>query len=159
MSQKAKITAVMSSFITDKGLKFDGAVVFTKEQKTEIGDLLALMHRNGEIDIGSEKERKDPAKYFRSTVSNYCRKDERFNGGIDYEPKTKKGPRKSKELTALEGLLAAVSLGSDQAVIAQVQAELDARLAIDAAEKNKDKEINLTHLDPAMAEIALLLKK
>lgn len=153
MSQKEKICAAINSYIADKGLKFDGKIDLTTEQRGHVTSILVELFKQGVVEIKSDKERPNPKKYFAGAVSNYLRKDPQYNNGNKYapDPDKLKGPRKSKKIQEMEKLLAAVSLGSDAEVIKQVQAELDTMIT--EAATTKVVTIDIEHIPESLRHL------
>ena len=147
------ICSVIRGYIKDQGLKFDGKVDLTSSQKGDVIGIMVNLFTQGRVEIKSDKERGDPKKYFTGSVNNYLRKSPEFNGGNKYEPATKKGPRKSKEVQELEKLYAAVCLGNDTEVQDAVKLELDLALEVDAAKKNKTEAIDVNHIPESLRHL------
>jgi len=150
MSQKEVVYKVICGFINDKGIKkVDGKVVLSKEQKKEVVKIMVELTKLGEVEIKSEKESKEPKKYWGGCVNNWLRKDERL-AGCKYEPTYRKGSRKPKEVVEMEKLLTAVKLGGNEEVIKNVEDELESikeRLSKKKVEINPELiPENLRHL-------------
>jgi hypothetical protein len=98
----------------------------------------------------------DPAKalgYARSLVANWMSKDTRLNGGEKYAPKTKRGPQvKDERLRTLkESHKSLIAHQADPALIAKVEAAMQARQAEVQAEKS---QANVPSLDETLASLA-----
>ena len=153
MSQKEMICSVIRGYIKDQSLKFDGKVELTSVQKGDVIGIMVNLFEQGGVEIKSDKERGNPKKYFTGSVNNYLRKSPEFNGGHKYEPATKKGPRKSKEVQELEKLYDAVCLGNDQEVQDAVRIELDLAIEADAAKKSKTTAIDAEHIPESLRHL------
>jgi hypothetical protein len=113
---------------------------------------------SGECEHGNESIRtdeKDAKTYAKAVVNNYLKKDKELNGGVKYEPKTKRGPIvKDPELKELKKVLKALEANNaDPTLIGQVQERITAKEAEIEAGKAKDK---LPSLEDAMATLAKL---
>lgn len=125
---------------------FDGAVELTKDQRSEVIELVTQGLLKGEIEMKDEARAKHDTEakmrtYTNGLVSNWLRKDLRLNGGEKYEIKNKgsragSGDKVIKELKKLRSTL------TDEAQIAAVNAEIDKRMAVIKAEKAKSIEID-----------------
>ena len=143
MSQKETVFNTIVSYCADKKIKREGKLTtLTKEQKGEVVGLMVELTKQGVVEVKSEKERKDLKKYWNGCVGNWLKKDTRLNGGDDYKPKTKKGPRVSGEVRELTKLLDAVKLGGNEEAVAEVTKELDKQLLKESAAKSKDDAVN-----------------
>ena len=159
MKQVEAVINVVTSFTADNSIAFElngPKVEFTKPQIESMTLMLVASYNAGDITINSAKSAAAPAKYLRSMLKNHLRKDERLNGNVDYEKDVKKEGKKritDPTLKELKKLFAAVSLGNDEKVTAEVKAALDAQEAKVAAEKSKTSEIDAAHIPAELQHI------
>lgn len=87
------------------------------------------------------------SKYVSGLLSNWTRKDERLNGGIDYEPKNP-GSRAGSSDPQLKALkqLALKFKGTEKAV--EIQKHITSRSAVIATEKAKKVTVDISVLSP-----------
>jgi hypothetical protein len=148
MKQKDAVRIALLA-AAEQGLEGDAATTFAVEQVKA-----GLM--TGEI--GHSKGFTDEAKaksYARSLIANWRKKDKELTGGVPYVPATRRGPQVKDE--TLKKLLAAKkSLEAnkqDPALIAQVEAKIQERRDVLAAEKASSK---VQSLDETMATLESL---
>ena len=75
----------------------------TREQIEECAHELCAMTHDGKVEVKSEQA--DLLKYWKTTVRNWLRRDERLNGGVKDEPKFKRGPKESKQIKATRSFI------------------------------------------------------
>lgn len=113
---------------------------------------------NGECDHGSptiRTDEKEAKSYAKSVVGNYLKKDKDLNGGVKYEPKSKRGPIvKDPELKELKVVLKALEANkADTNLIYAVQTRIaDKEIEIEASKTTS----KLPSLDDAMAILTKL---
>lgn len=113
---------------------------------------------SGDIEHRDESIRTDEKRarsYAKSLTSNHFKKAKEINGGVKYEPATKRGPvvkdQRLKDL--IESLKALKANNADMNLISQVEAAAEARRAEVDAEKSKSK---LPSIEDTMAKLAEL---
>lgn len=112
----------------------------------------------GDIEHRDESIRSDEKRcksYARSLVGNHFKKAKEINGGVKYEPTTKRGPlvkdQRLKDL--MESIKSLKANNADMTLISQVEAAAEVRRAELEAEKSKSK---LPSMEETMAKLAEL---
>ena len=113
----------------------------------------------GDIDYRDQEyiqQPKNAMSYAKSVVHNYHKKNPEMNGGVKYEPATKRGPLvKDPTYKSLKGNLKVLeSQGGDLALIAATKARMTEIEALEKASKPATK--NTKTLQEALAELAEL---
>lgn len=113
---------------------------------------------SGECEHGSptiREDEKEAKSYAKAVVGNYIKKDKDLNGGVKYEPKSKRGPIiKDPELKELKVVLKALEANkADTNLIYAVQTKIVEKEAAIEANKATSK---LPSLDDAMAILTKL---
>lgn len=112
----------------------------------------------GDIDHGSatiKTDEKEARSYAKAVTHNYFKKAKELNGGIKYEPTSKRGPIvKDPELKDLKTALKALEANqADMGLISQVKDRISSKEAEIQASKAQSK---LPSLDQAMETLAKL---
>lgn len=148
MKQREAVFAAIEAGQT-QGLTGDELRAFAVEQVKQ--GLMAgqISHSKGQLDEAKAQS------YARSLYSNWTKKDDRLNGGVKYEPKTKRGPLvKDEQLKALKANLDSLKAHSaDADLIARVEAAYNARKEQVQAEKAASK---VQSLDETLASLQAL---
>ena len=169
-NQREAVYSATKGVLSDAGIKFeDGgeiSSVMTDELRAKVTAIVCAGFKQGEIELKDTPSNKDKlttesklSSYVSGLISNWYRKDKRFNGGVSYEP-TNPGSRAGQgdpQLKALRQLHKQFN-GVDAEKAKQIQGHIDARLAIVAAEKVKKVDIDLSAL-PENLLITLGIKK
>lgn len=148
MKQKEAVFAAIT-LATTQGLEGDSAHDFAVEQ-VKLGLMSGeVEHSKGNLDEKSAKS------YAGSLISNWKKKDTRLNGGLKYEPSTKRGPQvKDERLKELNDNLKALKAHSaDMTIVSRVETAIEARRAELNAEKSASK---VQSLDDTFASLAAL---
>jgi hypothetical protein len=147
MNQREAVYKATMGVLTDASIKFEdgGKIesVMTDTLRAKVTAIVCAGFKKGEVefkDTISNKEKLTTdsklSSYVSGLISNWYRKDKRFNGGVSYEP-TNPGSRAGQgdpQLKALRQLHKQFN-GVDADKAKQIQSHIDARLAIVAAEK------------------------
>lgn len=148
VNQKEGVFNAVSAFCAENDieLRSDEAFKPTKEQRKTITHMVAVAMHAGEIELSEAASNKYNSlelkeKYCSGLVSNWLRKDERLNGGVEYEIKNPgsragNGDEVVRELRKLRKTL------TDADQKAEVDAEIDKRLEAIKAKKAQSVEIN-----------------
>lgn len=133
------------------------SVSLTKEQRSEVIELVTESIMNNETDFSAEAKAKHDTRekvktYVNGMVSNWLRKDTRLNGGSKYETKNP-GSRAGQGDEQLRNLKALMSMLTDADQKAAVQAEIDKRIAELQAAKAKTVTINVDAIPEALRHL------
>jgi hypothetical protein len=104
--------------------EFDSAVSLTKDQKAQVRQMLFEGFRAGEISIDREYDDKGLNNYIGGLISNWLKRDTRFNGGVAYVAKNK-GSRTDPQIKEMTKLLNSAELSDEQKEL--VKATIEAR--------------------------------
>lgn len=146
VNQKTGVFNAVCSVLDQES--FDSAVELTKEQRSQVIEIVTNGFMANEIDMSDAARVKHdtPAKmktYTNGLVSNWLRKDKRLNGGQQYKVKNP-GSRAGSGDAVIKELKKMQSTFTEQEHIDAVQAEIDKRLAVIKAEKAKNIEIDMS---------------
>lgn len=158
MNQREAVYSATKSVLEDAGINFDDGTniddVMTKELRASIQMIVVEGFRAGNIEFkdtpaNQEKLSNEPKlnSYVSGLVSNWFRKDKRFNGGQTYKP-TNPGSRAGQgdpQLKALRQLHKQFT-GVDEDKSAQIKSAIDSRVSEIQAEKAKDIKIDISIL-------------
>ena len=164
MSQREAVYKATLGVLTDAGIKWeDGgeiASVMTDDLRSKITAIVVEGFKADKIELkDTESNREklaDDSKlnaYTSGLISNWYRKDKRFNGGKTYKP-TNPGSRAGQgdpQLKALRQLFKQFD-GVDADKAAEIKKHIDARIAELAAEKAKKVEINVNAIPDELKE-------
>ena len=158
MNQREAVYKATRSVLADAGVKFeDGgniATVMTDELRAKITAIVSGGFKAGTVELKSTPSNQEKLatdsklnSYVSGLISNWFRKDKRFNGNVSYEP-TNPGSRAGSGDPQLKALrqLHKQFLGIDDAKATEIQTHIDARLAIVSAEKVKKVNIDYSTL-------------
>ena len=162
-SQRDAVYTAIHSVLADHNVEFEdgGDVdsVLDKDMKSAVQAILCEGFKSGAIAFettpqNAEKLASDTKlkSYVSGLVSNWIRKDKRFNGGVTYQAKNP-GSRAGSGDETLKTLRALMKKFAGTDKVPAIQKEIDARLAFLA--ESKSKEVTLTEeqiskLDPAL---------
>jgi hypothetical protein len=153
MSQKAAVFAAVSDVLGT----FSGATELSTDQRKEVIASVMKGFEAGTVELSAEAAAKydTPAKlksYTQGLVSNWLRKDTRLNGGAKYEAKNP-GSRAGTGDQTVKALRALRSTLTDNDQMAEVDAEITARLAAAKASKTKTTDINIEALPESLRHL------
>lgn len=162
-SQREAVYNAIHSVLADHEITFEdgGNVdeVLTKDMKASVQAILCEGFKSGAIEFektpsNQEKLASDSKlkSYVSGLVSNWIRKDKRFNGGVTYVAKNP-GSRAGSGDETLKTMRALMKkfAGTDKAT--EIQKHIDARVAELAAAKTKEvtlTEEQISKLDPEL---------
>lgn len=158
MKQSQAVYQATQSVCEEHGIEFaegmDFKEVFNTDQRAQVIELVTDMLINGQADFSDKAKAKYDTRdkvrgYVSGMVSNWYRKDQRLNGGVQYKPKNP-GSRtgsQDEEVKNLKLLIKSGQLDEDGVKIAQ--ARLDERIAEIKASKAQ-VDINFDALDPEL---------
>lgn len=154
MKQKDAVYEAVTSVLAENGISFeDGTDVkphMTRELRSQVSMILIAGFTSGKIDYSGDLPDESGLKeYVSGLVSNWVRKDPRFNGNTKYTPKNP-GSRAGQGDEQLKNLKLYLATKSDPADRAEVQRYIDARVAELAAEKAKSVQVNTSILPEAL---------
>jgi hypothetical protein len=159
MKQREAVYSATKSVLADAGIKFeDGAdisLVMTEGLRSKITAIVCGGFKAGTVDLKDTPSNKTKLSsepelnsYVSGLISNWFRKDIRFNGGVSYEPKNP-GSRTGSTDPQLKALrqLHKQFLGVDAEKATQIQGHINSRLAMIATDKvKKAASIDLTSI-------------
>ena len=164
MSQRDAVYQATHNVLTENGVDFeDGqniASVMTDEFRGQVHAIVCESFTSGKVsfnDTPSNQEKlNNPSKlssYVSGLISNWYRKDKRFNGGTTYVPKNpgSRAGQGDAELKALRALHRQFS-GVDETKATMIQERIDARLTVIQAEKAKKIAVDLSALPAELIE-------
>lgn len=146
ISQRQGVYNAVEAFLKEHGREIDPeskVVLATAERKAVIAMLVSATEA-GELTVKSEKARADLPKYWDGTLSNWLRKDERLNGGVEYQPKNpgSRAGAGDEELKNLKLLLKQVEAAGNEKGIEEVKEAIEARKAAIIQEKAAKIAVN-----------------
>ena len=170
MSQRDGVYSATRGVLADAGIKFEdgGQIgsVMTDELRAKVTAIVCGGFKAGMIELKDTPSNKEKltteaklSSYVSGLISNWYRKDKRFNGGVSYEP-TNPGSRTGQGDPQLKALrqLHKQFLGVDADKAKQIEGHMNARIAVIAAEKIKKVDIDYSTI-PSDLLITLGLKK
>jgi hypothetical protein len=138
MKQKEAVLAAITSVLAEEGaIGLDGSSVsglLTKSVRSQITTILVTQFEAGEIDMkpafAAKINGNTPAlrAYVSGLISNWVRKDEQLNGGVEYTPKSP-GSRKGQGDPALKALRQLFSEATSLEDKDEIQVYINARVA------------------------------
>lgn len=153
MSMMNQKEAVFNAICNVTGHK-DGKLVISPEQRKQVNMILFDGFRAGEIELDKDYTDSELKSYVSGLQSNWIRKDKRFNGGVQYQPKNP-GSRAGSGDPQLKNLKVLLSTLTDDADRAEVQGYIDARHAEIAA----TKQTATVNFDALPADLAAKFRK
>lgn len=162
MKQSDAVYQATHQVLKEKGIKFEDGMNVKEFMNTDLRKAIIEIVTegifSGRVDFSEGAKAKYPTredirtKYVGGLVSNWHRKDERFNGGTKYVP-AKPGSRTGQgdaEVKNLRLLLKSGKLNTEQSKL--VQGRLDTRLAEISAAKAKSVDIDFSALPADLVE-------
>ena len=167
-NQREAVYAATHSVLSDAGIDFeDGnniSDVMTQDLRGKVHAIVCESFRQGEVSFketsaNTEKMENDTKlkSYVSGLISNWFRKDKRFNGNTVYQPKNpgSRAGQGDATLKALRGLHKQFS-GVDDDKAALIQTQINERLSIIASERAKKVTVDLSVLSPELlAELGI----
>lgn len=168
MKQSEAVYKATMSVLSDNSIHFEdgGKIedVMTKELRANVHAIVCESFKSGSVefkDTASNREKLSNdsklSQYVSGLISNWYRKDERFNGGVKYQPKNpgSRAGQGDPTLKALRQVLRQFE-GVDEEKTARIQEEIDTRLAVLRTERAKKVTIDITQLPTHLiAELGL----
>lgn len=108
--------------------EISGTVSLSKAQLTEVYSKVMLAFQSGQTVHTKNPDEAALRKYIPGLVNNWLRKDSRLNGGTKYQTK-KPGSRSGSGDESVKAMRTLLSVTTDPAVKAQIQAAIDERIA------------------------------
>ena len=133
MSKMKQKDAVFQAILNVTGFAGEGKCAPTKEQRAQISAILVEGLKSGSIELSREYSESDLKGYVSGLLSNWLRKDVRFNEGMKYVPKSP-GSRQGSSDPQLKALKQLMTTDITDAEREEIQGYIDARM----------KEINAT---------------
>lgn len=163
MTQRAAVYAAVMSVLSDKGIAFeDGdslSEVMTDEIREAVHGIVVEGFRSGSVtfeDTPSNREKmSSEAKlngYVSGLLSNWFRKDTRFNGGEKYTPKNP-GSRAGQGDAQLKTLRALAKQYAGTPKADEIQGFITKRLEVLAAAKKKEVALTPEQIAALPAEV------
>ncbi len=161
MKQSEAVYQATHQVLKEKNIAFEDGMNVKQFMTTDFRKaIIAIVTEGivqGRVDFSDAAKAKYPTRedvsgYVNGLVSNWHRKDIRFNGGTKYTP-AKPGTRTGQsddEVKNLRLLMKSGKLNAEQTKL--VQARLDARLAEISAAKAKNVEIDFSALPADLVE-------
>jgi len=154
MRQKDAVYLAITNVLESNGIPFEDGMdiktLMSKELRAQVSQVLCQGFTNGTIDYAGEVPTdSDLKEYVGGLISNWVRKDPRFNGNTKYVAKNP-GSRAGQGDEQLKNLKLYLATKTDPADKAEVQKYIDARVAELAAEKAKSVEIDTSALPEAL---------
>ncbi len=136
---------------------FDAAVELTKEQRSQVIEIVTEGLLSGDIEMTDKARAKHDTDakmktYTNGLVSNWLRKDKRLNGNVQHKIKNP-GSRAGSTDPVIKNLRLLRSTLTDDSQIAAVDAEIDKRIEAMRAEKAKSVEIDMSLIPDDLKDI------
>ncbi len=140
MNQRQATVSAIISVLSNRGVnyEFNGETpvsqLLTSDDKSKVVDMLCQGFLEGKIEMSQEGKVKyfsfpnELRKYTVGLVNNWIRKAPEFNGGCQYTAKNP-GSRKGSGDETVKALKALLSITSDETVKAEIQSEINKRIA------------------------------
>lgn len=106
----------------------EGKVELSDSQLDQVHQLVFQMFKSGATSHSKNPSDEQLLKYIPGLVNNWLRKDLRLNGGEKYQTK-RPGSRTGSGDEGIRAMRTLLSLTQDEKVKAQIQAEIDKRIA------------------------------
>ena len=162
MNQREAVYSATHSVLSDAGVHFEdfGQIsdVMTKELRDKVHAIVCESFRQGEVsfkDTASNREKMSSDSklntYVSGLISNWYRKDKRFNGNTTYQPKNpgSRAGQGDAQLKALRGLKRKFAGTEKESII---DAQINERLEAIQTERAKKIEVDLSVLPEGLAE-------
>jgi len=156
INQKSAVYVAITHVLAEAGIKYedgqDVSSLMTPERRALVNQILIQGFRNKEDGISCTKQYDDKhlKSYVSGLVSNWIKKDKRFNGNTAYVPKNP-GSRQGLGDVALKNmklLLATVDKEEDRV---EIQAYIDAhQIEVNAKAVKKSPEVDFSKLPEAL---------
>ena len=153
MNQRQATVSAIISVLSNRGVDYEFnsdmpvSTFLTSDDKSKVVDIICSGFLEGTIEMSAEGKAKyfsNPSelrKYTVGLVNNWIRKAPEFNSGSQYTAKNP-GSRKGSGDETIKSLKALLSVTADSESKAEIQAEIDKRLA----ELKPKVEINISAL-------------
>jgi len=146
LSQKDAVFNAISDIFATSGREIEGKVELTKEERTQVIDIIVEGINNDEVVFSdSAREKHDtPEKvrgYVRGMIGNWLTKDTRLNGGEKYTPKNP-GSRAGQGDEVMKNLRLLLKTIDDPEQKAHVEAEIEKRKSELSDAKVKNVSVN-----------------
>lgn len=128
MSKMTQKEAVFTAVKNVTGFNGDGVCTPSKEQRSQINQILFEGFRSHKIELDREYDDSELKAYVSGLTSNWLRKDKRLNGGVNYVAKNP-GSRAGSGDASLKAMRALMSTLTSPEDKAEVQKHIDARIA------------------------------
>lgn len=149
MTKITQREAVFQAICNVTGFDGEGAVVISKEQRSQVNSILFEGFRAGTIQLDREYSDSELKSYVSGLQSNWLRKDKRLNGGMKYEAKNP-GSRAGSTDPQLKAMRALLTTLTDESERAEVQGYIDAKVA----EISKAKQVKTVDYSALPADLA-----
>jgi len=157
MSKMTQKEAVFMAICNVTGHK-DGKLVISPEQRKQVNMILFDGFRNESIELDREYTDSELKSYVSGLQSNWIRKDKRFNGGIQYQPKNP-GSRAGSGDPQLKNLKALLSTMSTTDYTDDDRAEVQGYIDVRVAEIATTKQVATVNFDALPVELQAKFKK
>lgn len=143
--------AVYNAVVGVKGTSdFSDAVSLSKEERSTVATSLFEGIKNGTVAYaGDASDETKLTSYISGLVSNWLRKDQRLNGGVQYVAKNP-GTRTGSGDEALKAMRALLATTTEETSREEIQAEIDKRVS----ELKPKKVINVAALPESLRHLA-----
>lgn len=155
LNQKNAVYAAITNVLAENNIHFEDGMdikpIMTKELRAEVSTILlaGFQSQTIELDRAPYETESEWKSYVSGLISNWIKKDKRFNGNVKHEPKNP-GSRfgaADEQLKALKALMTTVNTDADRK---EIQGYIDQRLAQLKAEAAKTVTVNLADLPPEL---------
>jgi hypothetical protein len=163
MTQREAVYQAIHTVFADNGVEFEdgqnASEVLTKEMRDSVHTTVFNGFKEGTVELeatpANQEKLASEAKlnsYVSGLISNWIRKDKRFNGNVSYVPKNPgsragQGDSTLKTLRALKKQYA----GTPQEVL--IDKEINARVMVIASEKAKSTKLSPEQISSLPAEL------
>lgn len=132
----------------------EGTLSITKEQRAHVAVILFEGFKDGNIKLERSFSDQELKEYIPGLVSNWIRKDPRFNDGAKYVTKNpgSRAGSGDEQLKELKKLYSTMTTDEERA---EIQSYIDAR----QAELNAQKQATIVNFDKLPADLAAKFRK
>lgn len=148
-TQKEAVFSAVTNVLGEQNISIEEGVsvapYMTREVRSQVNQILFEGFKSGHIELDKEFTDSELKGYVSGLQSNWIRKDKRLNGGVSYIAKNP-GSRAGSGDPALKAMRALLSTLTTESDKAEVQSEIDKRVAELQVSKAKTVEINYSAL-------------
>ena len=156
INQKSAVYAAITHVLAESGIKHEDGTnivsLMTSERRTLVNQILFEGFRSEEAGISCTKQYDDKQlkSYISGLVSNWLKKDKRFNGNTAYVPKNP-GSRQGSSDAILKNMKLLLATTDKEEDRVEIQAYIDAHQAeVNAKVVKKSPEVDFSKLPEAL---------